>query len=255
MISPFNLVMFFSIFSVFSLLKIIFNEKSFFENKYQYLIFIVATILGFYSDYSFFYLFFFFFFALLISFLQNKKRTTSFLLLMLSYMIIIVFILPGIVKFFENFSEINFLFVKTYNQDPYNFISFIKKLSQMIILNKDENLAFIYLFALAIVSFFVSIIKNSVKSYSALTKINLIFILSFLSNIIFVFFFSQNLFNLLIERSFWFFFLSLSAIITIDFFILLKKGKKMAILACCIIIKLYLYFKFINFANPGSVKC
>jgi len=111
-ISPFNLVSFFAVVSIFSLIYFILKNNLDKEFYFYYFLFIVSTILAFYSDYSFFYLAIFYFLILiyiLFKLIIKKGGIKKSYLILNSYLIILIFIIPGIFQFINNFERIIYL--------------------------------------------------------------------------------------------------------------------------------------------------
>jgi hypothetical protein len=240
-ISPFNLVLFFSILSFLALYSLISNKDKK-PLSSSLILFIFSTILGFYSDYSFFYIAFFYLFVFLWAILTKYRH---FLLILVSYLFVLVIIIPGIGQFIDNFSNITFLFENTYQNQSLSFLNFIKELASVLILRENSTISLVFIGCLY---YIVIVIKKS-SSMRNLFLLVTILMLSLLMNAALLYLFSQHFFTLFIERSFWFFNFSLIILVGIITYILLKRN----ILAGLIVYFVFCFFGLINYFFPGNI--
>jgi len=200
-VSPFNLVSFFSIISILSLMYILFKNNLNKEFCSYYFLFISSTILAFYSDYSFFYLIIFYFLTsvyYIFKLIKNKEIEKIYIFLN-SCLLILIFITPGIFQFYYNFDKIKYLFGNL-NYEYKNFFALINHLNQIFFFRKD-NLFSLSFFVL-LIFFNIKIIFKNKKDRLIITTIKII-LLSILGKILTIFIVSKNFFNLVNERSFW----------------------------------------------------
>jgi len=239
-ISPFNLVLFFSILSILALYYLISNKDKK-PSSPGLILFISSTILGFYSDYSFFYMGWFYLLVLIWVIITKQQNSFS---LITPYLLVLVFIIPGIFQFISNFSQITFLFENTYQNQPPSFISFIKELASVLVLRASSTVSLIFLGCLI----HLAIAVKKVSNLKNLLLLVTVLILSFLINTALLYIFSQHFFTLFIERSFWFFNISLIILVSIITYSLLPRNK----LATIIIYSVFYLFGLINFIYPGN---
>jgi len=234
-ISPFNLVSFFAIISLLSLSFFVFKQDYLRYRKISYFIFIISTILGFYSDYSFFYMFFFYFFIFLYVLLKNKRLL---LYLIVAYQAVLAFVLPGIFQFYNNLAQIVFLF-RNHLYKESNLLIFFSNITQTLILRNNFIISLLYFFGLVIT---INLIKKNIND--DLKTLAVVLFASLFINIILMFFVVNHLISIYVERSFWFFNFILVILISIITF-LLKQQKKILLSTFFLII--FLVFSVANY--------
>jgi len=204
-VSPFNLVSFFSIISILSLISILITNNLDKKFYIAYFLFILSTILAFYSDYSFFYLVYFYSLIFLISLIKiiKKKNLKKYYLILNSYLIILIFIIPGIFQFLNNFEKIIYLFRNMYYENN-DFFNFFNHLLQIILLRKNNLSSFIIFSILIVLNILFNLeikLKNK-KNYYLLFCSNLI-LASLIGKMFLLFLLNKYFFSSMIERSFW----------------------------------------------------
>ena len=239
-ISPFNLVLFFSILSILALYYLISNKDKK-PSSPGLILFISSTILGFYSDYSFFYMGWFYLLVLIWVIITKQQIFFS---LIISYLLVLVFIIPGIFQFISNFSQITFLFENTYQVQSLNFVNFIKQLAKTLVLRINPTISVIFLGCL----FYLFIAVKKVSNLKTLVLLVNVLILSLLMNAVLLYIFSQHLFTLFIERSFWFFNFSLIILVSMSTYAFSKYNKFISI----IIFIVFSFFGLLNYFFSGN---
>ncbi len=194
MISPFNLVGFFSILAIIKLLEYFFTKQSF-SNIFLYTIFSIAS---FYTDFSSIYFFFGIFFLSLL--IINQKRTNLYPLIY-SGLIQVVIIIPGILYALNNFGTISKLNFGIFNFNL-SFIKYIEVFSDIMLMRSGGILSSIILAIL----FLYLLFKTKNPQEKILTILSVFVLCSFIASLIFVFIFSKTFFNIFLERSFWYFY-------------------------------------------------
>lgn len=205
-ISPFNLVSFFAVVSIFSLIYFILKNNLDKEFYFYYFLFIVSTILAFYSDYSFFYLAIFYFLILiyiLFKLIIKKGGIKKSYLILNSYLIILIFIIPGIFQFINNFERIIYLF-RNIKYETSGFFSFLNHLLQIIFFRKDNYFSLIFFLILIFLNILLNL-KNKIAN--RFLYVNNLVLFSLIGTIFLLFFTNKFFLTLMIERSFWPFYL------------------------------------------------
>lgn len=202
-ISPFNSALFFGGLSILALINIVFATNLAYKITFHHFIFVLSTILGFYSDYSFFYMFGFYLFFLVFVFLKKK----GWLIIILNlYLFVLVFIIPGIFQFFNNLPQIDYLFNITYGSFfDLKFAEYISLIAQILILRLNSRIALFFLGLILFFSIFIPLIIKTKNNFFVYLCPFLSF--SFIVNLFIIYFISKIMFYLFIERSFWFFYL------------------------------------------------
>jgi len=210
-ISPFNLALFFGLLSILTLYRIYNGET----NHILLFIYLIANVLGFYSDYSFFYIFLFNLLFLIgsVFFGFNKfliKRV--FILNCLTAL----FILPGLLQFFQNLLNIKIGFDYLNNHVDSNLLNYLIITANTILLkNKAEILSPIILILILVLIF-----KTNYQSskFSRTLFFNLLLLINLGLILVFIYFFSKYYFNINIERSFWLLYLLIMFVFGFHFF-------------------------------------
>lgn len=232
-ISPYNLSLFFSVLSIVFLL-----EKKFFASS-------IFAILAFYSDYSSFYYFLFFILFFLWVFLTDTEQI---LLLLNSLLLIIIFILPQIKYLLFNWNDI--LHLNNYNFSEFRNFKFLTLFLNTIFLRQNEWFSLIIAAALLLI-LYLTIIKNRNKKREI--GILFLFLISFIIGLLSLYFISDRLIYIYSERSFWFFYLELTIILSTLFNLIKRIEQKIIYLVLIGFIIVARFFPNDNFTFPGIV--
>ncbi|MGB9883251.1 MAG: hypothetical protein ACPLRN_01920 [Microgenomates group bacterium] len=214
MISPFNLVSFLSLISILSLIYI---STYLHERKihiFYYVLFILSTILAFYSDYSFFFTIPLYFLLILNTL---KKSNFKNLPLFICLEIILIFVIPGFYQFINNTNKIKQLFPIAYKD--LGLVNFINIISNYLFLRQDEF--FLSSLIMLIIIFTPHIFLK--KDY-ILKNFYFYLLIALIINFFIQFFISKYMFSLIIERSFWFLNFIIVLLISINVYILIKEN-------------------------------
>lgn len=199
MILPYNIVIFFTLLSIYYCLRLFVVEGG--RVGSDYITFILFTTLAFYSDYSFFSMFLFYAFILVYVFLCKRSRRIP---LVLSYGVIVVLVLPGISQLIDNLPEIQRLNTSIVRSQ--NLLPSFQQFCSMTILHDQPTLSFlIYIFYLALfISSLTFIFYIRKKRESVHNFFSVIGISYYISTIAFLLI-HQYIFPIFVERAAWFF--------------------------------------------------
>jgi len=239
-VSPFNLAFFFAAVSLFILLDLIQNNFPQKHLSLRIFFFVLATIFGFYSDYSFFYMFFFFLSVLVWVYFEKRKY---FELLMSAYLIVLVFIIPGVFQFIGNREQVIKLF-SDYSYHETNFFYFLFGISRALFRLSP-------LFSFSLLAFILGY-PFALKTPSIVKVISLSIIL----NIVLMYFVINNFVSVYMERSFWVFYFFVLMLITFLIQELAKLRERVGLLIIFFLLIVVILAKYFSSAvvSQGDVS-
>lgn len=242
MLSPYNLVIPFSLASLYLLLDRIDNKNN---SLGRDLLFAVVTALSMYADYSFFYLFYFYLFVLLYLCYKGRWRN-----LIRPYSITILLVLPGLLQFNFNFEHITILFDRVPGTVKFTFIEFLADFGRITMF---LPLAWVGICTVLGMITYLVFASRKKKLPNIFLLVQWVVLTSFIMCALTLFIIHQYIFPLYIPRSFWVFHFLILMIITL--FIHLNSHKvMMAVVVCAICIANLLGLRIDSYSIPHNIS-
>lgn len=233
-ISPYNFVMFFSILAFISISNFIFFSKTTYRKIINAVLFLLFSVLAFYSDYSVIYFYLSLVPLIFFIFRRNEKMAENIILLGFLNFILLI---PGLYQL-----SVNFKYFFNLNNGPdylnYNFFAFLYNFANVFLLNFSMNISLIaIIFFLLLQMFIFTRVKNQFFQYLCFFSST-----GLILNILFFYYFNKSYFYIFEERIFWYFYLLLILGLTTVFASLIKTKKMF--LAFLVLVIIFCGFKY-----------